>query len=325
MYNTCPVDFGVRLNVREGWGEGERRTAKARKCRTSAYLSIRESPDSWQAHFLLSSPQGARRRHGRTVQHSGALSATYLLLSAMAFLALNIRNLPSGTTPQDVVDHINRRASNARPVVGPIVRDPTQQTYYTTVIVRQDSDAKCKALSSKLHLTEFFPRAPESPVRDTKITVSDEFLGVTTVAEHDNPQFEYASPSLPLLHSLLSFADWRLTASLFLPPSVYFVHGLGGHAYRSWSTDRDLPFPQMWPKDFFPNDVGSRPANPNDPSGPKLAGRFSTVGYRASALDTWSATTTIKKAAENFINTIQTSRPAVRRWIPRSISWTVKR
>jgi hypothetical protein len=112
-----------------------------------------------------------------------------------AFLALNIRNLPAGTTPQDVVDHINRRASNARPVVGPIVRDPTQQTYYTTVVVRQDSDAKCKALSSSLNLTEFFPRAPESPVRDTKITVSDEFLGVTTVAEHDNPQFEYASAS----------------------------------------------------------------------------------------------------------------------------------
>ncbi|KAK5653066.1 hypothetical protein OQA88_9352 [Cercophora sp. LCS_1] len=197
-----------------------------------------------------------------------------------SYLALAIRNLPAGTTAQDVREHINRVASNPQPVVGPIVKDPNRPTFYTTVTIRQDSDDKCKTLRDKLNLTDFFPRAPETVVRDSKIAVHDEFLGVTTVAEHEDAQFD-----------------------------MYFIHGLGGHAYRSWSTDRN--FPQMWPKDFFPNDVRQSPVNPRDPSGPKLAGRFSTVGYRASALNTWSATTTIEKAAENLINTIQTSRPAV--------------
>lgn len=113
------------------------------------------------------------------------------------FLALTIRNLPAGTTAQDVIDHINRAASNARPVVGPIVKDPNQPTFYTTVTIRQDSDDKCKALRDKLNLTEFFPRSPETYLRDSKITVNDEFLGVTTVAEHENSQFEYVSSASP--------------------------------------------------------------------------------------------------------------------------------
>lgn len=122
-----------------------------------------------------------------------------------AFLALTIRNLPTGTTKQDVIDHINRAASNACPVVGPIVRDPNQPTFYTTVTIRQDSDDKCKTLRDKLNLTEFFPRAPQTNVRDSKIVVNDEFLGVTTVAEHENPQFEYV-PHLTNLSGLVSHA-----------------------------------------------------------------------------------------------------------------------
>ncbi|KAK0611978.1 hypothetical protein B0T14DRAFT_548929 [Immersiella caudata] len=129
-------------------------------------------------------------------------------------------------------------------------------------------------------LDRVLPQGPRVPCPRRQDHGERRVPGRNHLAEHDDPQFD-----------------------------VYFIHGLGGHAYRSWSNDRDLPFPQMWPKDFFPNDVGSRPVNPKDPSGPKLAGRFSTVGYRASALDTWSATTTIKKAAENLINTIQTNRP----------------
>lgn len=90
---------------------------------------------------------------------------------------------------------------------------------------------------------------------------------------------------------------------------MYFIHGLGGHAYRTWSTDKD--FPHMWPKDFLPNSIKERPLNADNPYGPKLAGRFSTIGYRASAMDTWSATTTIERAAENLLSTIRTDRPEV--------------
>jgi hypothetical protein len=67
---------------------------------------------------------------------------------------------------------------------------------------------------------------------------------------------------------------------------MYFIHGLGGHAFKSWSIDRG--FPQMWPRDFLPNDIKERPLDPHFPEGPKLAGRFSTIGYRANIFSTWS-------------------------------------
>lgn len=65
----------------------------------------------------------------------------------------------------------------------------------------------------------------------------------------------------------------------------------------------------MWPRDFLPNDVQGRPCDENNPNGPKLRGRFSTIGYQANARSSWSATTTIEKAAENLLIQIKTDRP----------------
>ncbi|KAK3951028.1 hypothetical protein QBC32DRAFT_344984 [Pseudoneurospora amorphoporcata] len=107
--------------------------------------------------------------------------------------------------------------------------------------------------------------------------VSDEFLGVTTIAEHDDPQFD-----------------------------MYFVHGLGGHAFKSWSTDKGAP--HMWPRDFLPDDVKARPLNPRKWEGQKLAGRFATVGYRASAMFASAATATVDKISQNFLNHLRADR-----------------
>lgn len=106
-------------------------------------------------------------------------------------MTLTVRNLPLGTTQQDVEDHIKRMCSDANPVVSPVVKESTRPMVYTTVTIRQDTDYKCKDLRDRLNLTPFFPRRPQNPeVRESKINVSDEFLGVTTVAEHKDPQFE---------------------------------------------------------------------------------------------------------------------------------------
>jgi len=67
----------------------------------------------------------------------------------------------------------------------------------------------------------------------------------------------------------------------------------------------------MWPRDFLSNDVKERPCDEANPNGPKLRGRFSTVGYQANARNTWSATTTIEKAAENLLIQIRTDRSEV--------------
>ncbi|KAK3330784.1 hypothetical protein B0H66DRAFT_74682 [Apodospora peruviana] len=195
-----------------------------------------------------------------------------------SYLTLTVRNLPLGTTKEDIIGTINRLYQNAQPVVGLLVKDANRASLSATVTIRQDTDEKCRQLRDNLNLKDFFPRAPETEVVESKIVVNDEFLGVTTVAEHENAQFD-----------------------------IYFIHGLGGHAFRSWATDKG--FPQMWPRDFLPNDVRERPLDPKNPNGPRLAGRFSTIGYRASTVNTWSATTTIDRAAENLLGAIATDRP----------------
>lgn len=106
------------------------------------------------------------------------------------YLTLTVRDLPPGTTAQDVRHHIDRRHKNAQPVVGPLVKDPNRPSLYTVVTVRQDSDYQCRTLRDNLNLTKFFPQQPTTSVVESQIAVSDEFLGVTTLAEHENPQFE---------------------------------------------------------------------------------------------------------------------------------------
>lgn len=54
----------------------------------------------------------------------------------------------------------------------------------------------------------------------------------------------------------------------------------------------------MWPRDLLPDDVRL--------SG--LSGRFSTIGYKAQALSTFSASTTIQKSAEDLLMQISTHR-----------------
>ncbi|KAK4171898.1 hypothetical protein QBC36DRAFT_382216 [Triangularia setosa] len=196
------------------------------------------------------------------------------------YLTLTVRNLPPGTTKQDVCNHINARYQNARPEVGPVVKDPNGHTFCTTVTVRQDTEDKCKTLLRDLNLRKIFPQYPTTDMRESELNVSDEFIGVTTLAEHNDPQFD-----------------------------LYFVHGLGGHAFKSWSTTTDMTSPRIWLRDIFPDDVKTRPVNQTNPNGPKLAGRFSTIGYRASSVGSNSAIMTIDKAAQNLLNMLRTDRP----------------
>lgn len=67
----------------------------------------------------------------------------------------------------------------------------------------------------------------------------------------------------------------------------------------------------MWPRDFLATDIHNRPRRPNDPGGPKLAARISTIGYNAHAKRTYSSTTTIEKAAEDLLERVRTDRPEV--------------
>ncbi|KAK0730844.1 hypothetical protein B0H67DRAFT_528030 [Lasiosphaeris hirsuta] len=194
------------------------------------------------------------------------------------YLTFAVRNLPLGTTENDVYDHITRKHHSAKPTVGSLIREPNRRALQTIVTIRQHAEWKCKMLREEIKERKFRPARPATNVRESDLDVDDEFLGVTTVAEHENPQFD-----------------------------MYFIHGLGGHAFTTWCNDTAVP--QMWPKDFFPNDVKAKPLDPKDPTGPHLAGRFSIIGYHADALTSWSATMTIEKAAQELLTNLSVDRP----------------
>ncbi|KAK3363108.1 hypothetical protein B0T25DRAFT_526318 [Lasiosphaeria hispida] len=194
------------------------------------------------------------------------------------YLTFAVRNLPPGTTAKDVHDHITRKHRSARPVVGSLIWEPNRRALQTIVTIRRSADWKCKVVREEIKHRIFRPGRPETDVRESNIDVDDEFLGVTTVAEHENAQFD-----------------------------MYFIHGLGGHAFTTWCNDTAVP--QMWPKDFFPDNVEAKPRDPNDPTGARLAGRFSIVGYHANALTSWSATMTIEKAAQELLTHLSVDRP----------------
>ncbi|KAK3498668.1 hypothetical protein B0T13DRAFT_503097 [Neurospora crassa] len=214
----------------------------------------------------------AHRVHARFHPHHGDRHA-----ERDSYMTLTIRNLPLGTTENDVFEHIRRQRHDSDPIVNPLTKETNQRTLCAVVTIRQETEEKCKVVRDKLHLTRIYPKFPAGDVKDSVVMVSDEFLGVTTIAEHDDPQFD-----------------------------MYFVHGLGGHAFRSWSTDKGAP--HMWPRDFLPDDIKARPLDPMNWHGPKLAGRLATVGYRASAMCASAATATIDKISQNFLNHLRADR-----------------
>jgi hypothetical protein len=78
---------------------------------------------------------------------------------------------------------------------------------------------------------------------------------------------------------------------------MYFVHGLGGHAYKAWASDITG---HMWPRESLPErseKVGRR-------------GRFITIGYDAKVLS-GTKPKTIETAAEEVLNHIRSDRPEV--------------
>ena len=75
--------------------------------------------------------------------------------------------------------------------------------------------------------------------------------------------------------------------------SFLFVHGLGRHPFKSWTSGIDSPDKLiMWPRDLLPQSLWEK----------GYRGRYSTVGYKASGLRGGaSALSIINSAAENLL------------------------
>jgi len=132
------------------------------------------------------------------------------------YTALSIRGLPLGTTAQDVRTHILNNVPDSFPVIGPIVREAHRPMLYTSATIQQESEIACKTARERLNGSKFFPRNPDKPLDHSALIVTQDFLGVTTVAEHDDPQFEYVGPcSLRCCRERAAY-QYAIAASLYM-------------------------------------------------------------------------------------------------------------
>ncbi|MCJ1383089.1 hypothetical protein MMC17_006202 [Xylographa soralifera] len=182
-------------------------------------------------------------------------------------LTLSVRNLPPEATVRDVEGYFNGVVHNAHPFVGSLVKESQVDTLCATVTL--DSEEACKKACRALNGREV--RAPRGHGA-YQIRVEQGFLGITPLADHEDPQFDF-----------------------------YFLHGLGGHAFETFAEPlkkNKHAEQKMWARDLLPERF--RKAN--------LHGRFSTLGYNANVAS-GAGSTTIDSAARDLLYQLSLDRP----------------
>ncbi|MCJ1399803.1 hypothetical protein MMC11_003006 [Xylographa trunciseda] len=182
-------------------------------------------------------------------------------------LTLSVRNLPPEATKRDVQAYFNGVVHNAHPFVGSLVKESQGDTLCATVTL--DSEEACKRACRELDGREV--RAPRG-YGAHQIRVDQGFLGITPLADHEDPQFDY-----------------------------YFLHGLGGHAFETFASPikkNKHAEQKMWARDLLPEKFKKA----------GLHGRFSTLGYNANVAS-GAGTTTIDSAAKDLLHQLSLDRP----------------
>ena len=93
-------------------------------------------------------------------------------------------------------------------------------------------------------------------------------------------------------------------ADAFSITSVYFVHGLGGHAFKTWSSDvqgDSLLSLKAWPRDFLPKRLTRERVN----------ARVYSIGYNANVIKKAAPNATIITAAEDLLMRLRSDRGRV--------------
>ena len=100
-------------------------------------------------------------------------------------LTLSVRNPPPKATKRDVECYFNGAVHNAHPFVASLVKESQVNTLCATVTL--DSEEACKKAYRALNGREV--RAPRGHGVH-QIRVDQGFLGITPLADHEDPQFE---------------------------------------------------------------------------------------------------------------------------------------
>lgn len=198
----------------------------------------------------------------------------------MKHLTCVVRGLPPNTTREDVEDNFKLRISSASPCKVHVVTDETHGNSRAATVTFQD-EAKGKKRSCETLKKEF--NASKWLGTSSTISVGDDFMGLTPLFGTADATIQY------VLFSTFCCICANLTSLC----SVYFVHGWGGHAFRTWRSDADDDITKItaWPRDLLPKRFGRENIN----------ARIFTLGYNANFIRRAAPNATIQSTAEDLL------------------------
>ncbi|MCJ1461653.1 hypothetical protein MMC07_000250 [Pseudocyphellaria aurata] len=179
----------------------------------------------------------------------------------MKYLTCAVRGIPANTKKESVANNFNVRISRESPCIAHVVADETQgNSCAATVTFRRETKGQKRSCET---LRKEFNGSTWQGTSST-ISVVDDFMGLTP-----------------------------LSGTADADVHVYFVHGLGGHAFRSWCSDADDDITKMtaWPRDFLPKGLLRE----------GIKARIFSLGYNANSVRGAAPNATIQSTAEDLL------------------------
>ena len=207
-------------------------------------------------------------------------------------MTILVRRIAITVSLNEFETFIAEKIPEGDPVVKSLVYDANRAFKSATVTFKGSTKAQCKATIERLKNSD------DNILRDDTGTIStldfdEDFLGITELAnwcaEDEKPYFEYV------------LAKSRGCLCLKLS-SVYFVHGLGGHAYNSFRHKaKSHRKSNMWARDTLPHSLDR----------PGKRGRYLTFGYPAPLVDSEDISQSVEATAETLLQKIISDRGKV--------------
>ena len=197
----------------------------------------------------------------------------------MKYLTCSVRGIPAKTTRSMVEENFNLQISHESPCIAHVIDESQGNSCAATVTFRQERKGRkrsCETLKKEFNGSHWLGKT-------STISVVDDFMGLTPLSGAADAKIQYV-----LVIPVVTFF-----ANLTSLCSVYFVHGLGGHAFRTWCSDADDDITKMtaWPRDLLPK--GFLRENIN--------ARVFTLGYNANSVKRAAPNATIQSTAEDLL------------------------
>lgn len=209
----------------------------------------------------------------------------------MGHLTCAVRGLPPQTTRQMVQDNFNLTIHpESACLSGAVVEESQGNSCSTTVTFTKERNGRkrsCETLRDQFNGSYFRGQS-------STISVTSDFLGLTPLSGNRKAPIQYVQKNC---------LRKNRKADKWLCFSVYFTHGYGGHAFKTWCSDVDEDIRKLkaWPRDFLPNRLSQE----------GIDARIYTLGYNANTIRRGAPNATIESTAEDLLASLIAERSSV--------------